>query len=49
VKAQHSCCRGLIGIRIARRLAGRKHALTRVFAGIVIVAGLYGIARSLVL
>ena len=39
---------GLIGIRIARRLAGHKHALTRIFAGIVIVVGLYVVARSLV-
>jgi len=38
---------GLIGIRIARRLAGHKRALTRIFTGVVIVAGLYGIARSL--
>lgn len=38
---------GLAGTRLARRLAGHKHALTRVFSGIVIVVGLYVIARSL--
>ncbi len=37
---------GLIGTRLARHLAGHKHALTRVFSGIVIVVGLYVIARS---
>lgn len=40
---------GLIGIRMARRLAGHKHALTRIFAGIVIVVGLYMVAHSVVL
>lgn len=38
---------GLIGIRLAQNLAGHKHALTRVFSGIVISVGLYVIARSL--
>ena len=38
---------GLAGTRLARRLAGHKHALTRLFSGIVIVVGLYVIARSL--
>jgi hypothetical protein len=39
---------GLVGTRIARHLAGHKNALTRIFAGIVIVVGLYVVARSLV-
>jgi uncharacterized membrane protein YfcA len=38
---------GLLGIRSARHLAGHKHALTRVFSGIVIAAGLYVIAMSI--
>ncbi|MCW5691374.1 MAG: sulfite exporter TauE/SafE family protein [Pseudolabrys sp.] len=38
---------GLIGTRLARHLAGHKHALTRIFSGIVIVVGVYVIARSL--
>ena len=38
---------GLIGIRLARHLAGHKHALTRTFSGIVIAVGLYVIVRSL--
>ncbi|MBS0246644.1 MAG: sulfite exporter TauE/SafE family protein [Proteobacteria bacterium] len=38
---------GLIGTRLARHLSGHKHALTRIFSGIVIVVGLYVIARSL--
>ena len=38
---------GLIGIKLAHRLAGHKHALTLTFAGVVIVVGLYVIARSL--
>jgi uncharacterized membrane protein YfcA len=37
---------GFAGTRLARHLAGHKHALTRVFSGIVIVVGLYVIARS---
>lgn len=37
---------GLLGIRLARRLAGHKHALSRIFAGIVIAVGLYVVARS---
>jgi uncharacterized membrane protein YfcA len=37
---------GLVGTRLARHLAGHKHALTRVFSGIVIAVGLYVIARS---
>jgi uncharacterized protein len=38
---------GLIGIRLAHRLARYKHALSLTFAGIVIVVGLYVIARSI--
>jgi uncharacterized membrane protein YfcA len=38
---------GLVGTALARRLAGHKHALTRIFSGVVIVVGLYVIARSL--
>ena len=38
---------GLAGIKLAHRLAGHKHALTLIFAGVVIVVGLYVIARSL--
>jgi len=39
---------GLIGIRLARHLAGRsKHVLALVFSGVVIAVGLYVIARSL--
>jgi uncharacterized membrane protein YfcA len=38
---------GLIGIRLARHLAGHRHALTRTFSGIVIVVGLYVLVRSL--
>lgn len=37
---------GLIGIGLARRLADHKHALPRIFAGIVIAVGLYVVARS---
>jgi uncharacterized membrane protein YfcA len=38
---------GLLGIRLARHLSGYKHALSLTFSGIVIVVGLYVIARSL--
>ena len=38
---------GLAGIKLAHRLAGHKHALTLIFAGVVIVVGLYVIARSI--
>jgi uncharacterized membrane protein YfcA len=38
---------GFAGIKLAHRLAGHKHALTLIFAGVVIVVGLYVIARSL--
>lgn len=37
---------GFAGIKLAHRLAGHKHALTLVFAGVVIAVGLYVIARS---
>jgi len=39
---------GLAGTRLARHLSGHKNALTRVFSGIVIVVGLYVVARSIV-
>jgi uncharacterized membrane protein YfcA len=38
---------GLIGTKLAHRLAGHKNALSRIFAGIVIAVGLYVVARSL--
>jgi uncharacterized protein len=38
---------GIAGIKLAHRLAGHKHALTLIFAGVVIVVGLYVIVRSL--
>jgi uncharacterized membrane protein YfcA len=38
---------GFIGIRLAHRLAGRKHALTRIFSGVVIAVGIYVIVKSL--
>jgi uncharacterized protein len=38
---------GLLGIRLARHLAGHKHALTRTFSSIVIAVGLYVVIRSL--
>ena len=38
---------GLLGIRLAHRLAGYKHALSLTFAGIVIAVGIYVIAMSL--
>jgi uncharacterized membrane protein YfcA len=37
---------GLLGTRLARHLAGFKHALSLTFSGIVIAVGLYVIARS---
>lgn len=39
---------GLAGTWLARRLAGHKNALTRVFSGIVIAVGLYVIARAVI-
>jgi hypothetical protein len=38
---------GLFGTRLAKQLAGYKHALKRTFSGVVIVVGLYVIVRSL--
>ncbi len=38
---------GFVGIKLAHRLSGHKHALTLTFSGIVIAVGLYVIARSL--
>jgi len=37
---------GFLGIRLAHHLSGHKHALSRIFAGIVIVVGVYVVARS---
>lgn len=39
---------GLAGLWSARRLAGRRNALTRVFAGIVGAAGVYVLARGVI-
>lgn len=38
---------GLFGIKLARHLAGHKHALIRSFSGIVIAVGLYVVVKSL--
>lgn len=38
---------GLFGTRLARHLAGYKHALTLTFSGIVIAVGLYVVVRSI--
>jgi uncharacterized protein len=38
---------GLLGTRLARHLAGYKHALSLIFSGVVIAVGLYIIAISL--
>ena len=38
---------GFAGIKLAHRLAGHKHALTFIFAGVVIAVGIYVIVRSL--
>jgi uncharacterized membrane protein YfcA len=38
---------GLIGTRLARHLAGYKHALSLTFSGVVIGVGLYVIAKSI--
>jgi uncharacterized membrane protein YfcA len=38
---------GFIGIRLAHHLAGHKHALTRIFSGVVIAVGIYVIVKSL--
>ncbi len=37
---------GLLGIKLAHRLASHKHALTRIFSGVVIAVGIYVIVRS---
>lgn len=37
---------GFLGIRLARHLSGHKRALSRLFAGIVLVVGIYVVARS---
>jgi uncharacterized membrane protein YfcA len=39
---------GALGIVLAQRLAGHKRTLTLVFSGVVILVGLYVVARSLV-
>ena len=38
---------GLLGVRLAKYLSGRKTVLTRIFSGIVITVGFYVISRSL--
>ena len=38
---------GLLGIQLAKHLAGHKHALSRIFAAIVIVVGVYVISKSM--
>lgn len=37
---------GLVGIALARRLSAHKHALTRIFSGIVIAVGCYVVVRG---
>lgn len=37
---------GIAGIRLARRLSSHKHALTRIFSGIVTAVGVYVVARG---
>lgn len=37
---------GLVGTKLAHRLSGHKHTLSRIFAGIVIAVGIYVVARS---
>ena len=39
---------GIVGTRLAGRLAGHKYALSLIFAGVVIAVGLYVITRSVV-
>lgn len=39
---------GLLGIQLAKHLAGHKHALTRIFSAIVIVVGFYVVTKSLI-
>ena len=38
---------GIAGVRLARRLSSHKHALTRIFSGIVTAVGVYVVARGL--
>jgi uncharacterized protein len=38
---------GILGIRLAHRLASHKTALTRIFSGIVIAVGIYVVARGI--
>ena len=38
---------GVLGIKLARRLSSHKHALTRIFSGIVIAVGIYVVVRGL--
>ncbi len=38
---------GFLGIKLARHLAGHKHALTLTFSGIVIAVGLYVVVKSM--
>jgi uncharacterized protein len=38
---------GILGIRLAHRLASHKTALTRIFSGIVIAVGVYVVARGI--
>jgi uncharacterized membrane protein YfcA len=38
---------GLLGIRLARHLAGHKHALTLTFSGIIVIIGIYVIVRAI--
>jgi uncharacterized membrane protein YfcA len=37
---------GFLGIKLARHLAGHKHALTFTFSAIVIAVGLYVVVKS---
>jgi uncharacterized protein len=37
---------GLVGIKLAHRLSGHKHALTLTFSGIVVAVGIYVVIRS---
>jgi uncharacterized membrane protein YfcA len=38
---------GMLGIMLAKRLAGRKRALSLVFSGVVVTVGIYVVTRSL--
>ena len=39
---------GFLGIKLAHRMSGHRHALTLTFSGVVIAVGLYVIGRSLI-